>query len=216
MLRPVSLVTQFQEIEAQLPEDWAEARLRLTIPDEGNCERAAHLLAPSGAGRHGKVVSFGAARRVGGAAPGLVRRLLQRLDEERIGGELELVGATEYERPAERHRSLVAEWEERAASLPPDWSDLYCELELDSTDYLERAALLMAPLNPARYGGERGFRFRVARQFGYGASADMVRRCLQRLDDEGIRGHVRILRALADTKPYYTQGPVWYVGGRAV
>ena len=44
----------------------------------------------------------------------------------------------------------------------------------------------------------------------------MVRRCLQRLDDEGLRGHVRILRALADTKPYYTQGPVWYVDGRAV
>jgi hypothetical protein len=24
------------------------------------------------------------------------------------------------------------------------------------------------------------------------------------------------LRALSDTKPVYTQGPVWYVGGRAV
>jgi hypothetical protein len=216
MLRLVSLVGQFQEIEAQLPEDWAEARLRLTIADEGNCERAAQLLAPADAGRHGKIISFGTARRIGGSPPGLVRRLLQRLDLERIDGDLELVRATEYEREVERQRSLLAEWEELASTLPPDWSDLYCELELDSTDYLERAALLMAPLNPARYGGERGFRFRVARQFGYGASADMVRRCLQRLDDEGIRGHVRILRALADTKPYYTQGPVWYVGGRAV
>jgi hypothetical protein len=165
-----------------------------------------------------------------------VRRLLQRLDDERIDGRLELARATEYERPAEKHRSVVAEWEDSVATLPPDWSDLYCELELDSTDYLERTALLTAPLNPARWradarakparpeggaasgasGGERSFRFRVARRFGYGASADMVRRCFERLDDEGIRGHVRILRALADTKPYYTQGPVWYVGGRAV
>jgi hypothetical protein len=44
----------------------------------------------------------------------------------------------------------------------------------------------------------------------------MVRRCLERLDDEGVRGVVRVLRVLSDTKPVATQGPVWYVGGRAV
>jgi len=74
----------------------------------------------------------------------------------------------------------------------------------------------MAPLNPARYGGETGFRFRVARTFGYGASAEMTRRCLARLDEEGIRGSLRVLRVLADTYPNATQGPVWYVGGRSV
>jgi hypothetical protein len=100
--------------------------------------------------------------------------------------------------------------------LPDDWSDIYAEVELASTDYLERAALLMAPLNPARYGGKPGFRFRCARRFGYGASPQMVRRCLERLDEEGIRGNVRVLRVLSDTEPVYTQGPVWYVGGRSV
>jgi hypothetical protein len=59
-------------------------------------------------------------------------------------------------------------------------------------------------------------RFRVARRFGYGASAEMARRCLERLDDSGIPGQLRVLHALSDTKPVYTQGPVWYVGGRAV
>jgi hypothetical protein len=71
-------------------------------------------------------------------------------------------------------------------------------------------------VNPARYGGVAGFRFRCARRFGYGASAGMTRRCLERLDHEEIRGSVEILRALADTKPVQTQGPVWYLGGRSV
>jgi hypothetical protein len=44
----------------------------------------------------------------------------------------------------------------------------------------------------------------------------MTRRCLERLAEENIRGTVQILRALSDTRPVYTQGPVWYVGGRAV
>ena len=44
----------------------------------------------------------------------------------------------------------------------------------------------------------------------------MVERCFQRLDERGIPAEVRILRALADTRPVATQGPVWYVGGKVV
>jgi len=44
----------------------------------------------------------------------------------------------------------------------------------------------------------------------------MVRRCLGRLDDAGIPGAVRILRALSDSQPVATQGPVWYIAGKAV
>ena len=51
------------------------------------------------------------------------------------------------------------------------------------------AALLLAPTEPvARRRQLAGFRFRVARTFGYGASPLMARRCLERLDEEGIRG----------------------------
>ena len=74
----------------------------------------------------------------------------------------------------------------------------------------------MAPVNPARYGGTPGFRFRVASSFGYGAAPAMTRRCLERVDQAGIRAAVRILRVLSDTRPVATQGPVWYVGGRSV
>src|SRR5947207_28672 len=153
-----------------------------------------------------------------GPSPEVIRRLLARLDREGIDGRLVLVAASEAERAAlpVEAQPFVPAWDELLAALPDDWSDLYAEVELLSSDYLERAALLMAPLNPARYGGKPGFRFRVARRFGYGASPEMARRCLQRVDEEGARGAVRILRALSDTRPVQTQGPVWYVSGHVV
>ena len=213
----MALQDQWQEIHSHLPERWADARLSLTIEDDADCDRAAFLLGPANPGRRGKQIRFEAGHGGKGPSANLVGRLLRRLDGERIDGKLELLGADETSQAPEAVRpSLAAAWEEELARLPPDWSDLYCEVRLTSTDYLERAALLMAPLNPARYGGETGFRFRVARSFGYGASAEMMRRCLQRLDEAGIPGTLRLLRVLADTHPNATQGPVWYVGGRSV
>src|SRR5207248_3703951 len=96
--------------------------------------------------------------------------------------------------------------DQELAALPAHSRYLYIEVELFSSDYLERAALLLAPLNPARYGGKPGFRCRVARRFGYGGSPEMTLRCFERLDEEGIRGRVTVLRALSDTRPVQTQG----------
>ena len=156
--------------------------------------------------------------RVGpGVGPEAARRLLRRLDTERIAGNLELLEARETPPEETRKRvTLRAQWERAVGGLPPDWSDVYGEIRLDSTDYVERAALLLAPLNPARHGGRAGLRFRCARRFGYGASPAMVARCLERCDEEGITGEVEILHALSDTEPVGTQGPVWLVGGRVV
>jgi hypothetical protein len=150
-----------------------------------------------------------------------VLRLVRRLDADGIEGELELLSAEEAApvpaaAPVVARRSLAEAWDEALAALPPDWSDVYAEVELTSSDHLDQAALLMSPLNPTRFGARPTLRFRVARSFGYGASPGLGRRCLERLDEAGIRGQPRILRALADTRPVATQGPVWYVGGRAV
>ena len=206
--------------------------LRLKV--EGNADRAKALLAPRSSGRYGGEIRFACAR-IGGPGEDALRRLLGRLDGERIEGTLELVSVTraeaqpygaspvrnaaakpESQRPTRRGEPLAPAFDEALAALPPDWSDLYAEIEIGSSDYLERAALLLSPVNPARDGERLAFRFRCARTFGYGAPPAMVRRCLERLDDQGINGYVRILRALSDTQPVYTQGPVWYVGGRAV
>jgi hypothetical protein len=111
---------------------------------------------------------------------------------------------------------LPGSWDAALASLPADWSDLLGEIELDSSDYVDRAALHLAPLNPRRVGTSLRMQFRSARRFGYGASAGMVRRCLERCDADGIRGRVEVLRVLSDTNPVGTQGPVWLLDGRTV
>jgi hypothetical protein len=218
MLAPVRLAAQWAEIRAGLPRDFGEARLRLKVPDEAQAVRASALLAPLLAGRSGTEIRFVCTGRAGPQSEEVVRRLLDRLDREGIWGELELVSHSPEtaERTGTRDAPapLAEAWDEALADLPPDWSDVYAEVELTSSDHLEPAALLLSPLNPARDGQRFAFRFRCSRDFGYGAAAPMVRRCLERLDAAGIPGTVRILRALSDTQPVQTQGPVWYVGGK--
>ena len=217
MLRPVRLVDQWDQIERGLGDGWTDARLTLTLDDEAQADRAASLLGPLNPGRRRNELRFFTARRGLGTSVDNLRRLLRGLDQQRVTGRLELLASDEpVAAPAVQHATLAASWDALAAALPDDWSDLYCEVELSSTDQLERAALLLAPVNPARYGGTVALRFRVARRGGYGASGGMARRCLERLDEERIPGRVQILRALSDTRPVGTQGPVWRVGGRSV
>jgi hypothetical protein len=219
MLSLMALVGQWWRIVRDLPEGWGEVQLRLTPRDEARAARAAALLGPANPVRHGNVIWLYVSRVGGGAGPELIDRLLRRLHYDRIDGELELVDVTEgaaAKAPERRPASLVEQWDSLLTEQPADWSDLWAEVELTSSDYLEPGALLLAPVNPARAGTRLAYRFRVARRFGYGASAEMTHRCLERLDEQEITGEVRILRALSDTKPVATQGPVWYVGGKAV
>jgi hypothetical protein len=213
----VKLVAQWSRIESGLPADWGSAQLTLEVEGAAARARAAALLGPASPGLAGRELRFEAERSGGPAGPDGVRRLLARVDEERIAGTLTLLEAARAEASvASPVASLAEGWDEALAALPPDWSDLYCELELTSSDYLDRAALLAAPLNPARDRSRLAFHFRVARSFGYGVSPGMTRRCLERLDADRIRGSVRVLRALSDTHNAATQGPVWRVGGKAV
>jgi hypothetical protein len=213
----VRLVGQFNELVGGIVDEWTELRLELTLDDEAQAERAAALLAPANPGRLGRKIRFATDRIGPGIGAEAVRRLLTRLDDEWIHGELELVGVQKTLPDETRKKeTLRAQWDRQLATLPPDWSDLYAEVRLDSTDYLERGALLMAPLNPSRLGGATNLRFRCARRFGYGASPGMTARCLERCDDEGITGEAALLHALSDTQPVATQGPVWILGGRVV
>jgi hypothetical protein len=216
MLRAVTLVGAWRRIESELPRGWTEARLHLTVDDEGRAARAAALLGPAAPGRSGRDVRFHCVRGTA-VGPDALFRLLERLDAEQIQGRLELVSSGEAAVRADPvPATLRGAWEAELGALPPDWSDVYAEVELTSTDYLERAALLLSAVNPSRYGGATGFRFRCSKSFGYGATPQMAGRCLQRLDDEQIRGAVRVLQALSDTHPVGTQGPVFRLGGKAV
>ena len=212
------IANQWRATEHGLPAGWGEARLRLNVADNAEAARAAALLGPVNATRRGTVIWIHVSRVGGGAVPDLVVRLFARLDREGIEGKLELAEVSQGPQPVVQRQlpTLVEQGEKMGAELPDDWSDLWLEIELTSSDHLERGALLLAPVNPARAGKRLAYRFRVARRFGYGASPEMFHRCLERLDGEGIGGTLRILHALSDTKPVSTQGPVWYVGGRSV
>jgi len=216
MLRLLNLVDRFNQLERGLPKDWTEARLTLTVDDGARCDRAAALLGPASPGRLGKRIRFTTASRGTGIGPDGVRRLLRRLEREGIRGELDLAGVQEAG-PAEQlgRPTLRRAWEEAVAALPSDWSDVYAEVRFVSTDYLEPAALQLAPVNPSR-SGPTGLRFRCAHHFGYGVSPEMAARSLERCGQAGMSGEVEILHALSDTHPVGTQGPVWLQGGRVV
>jgi hypothetical protein len=215
--RGMALAEQWDEIESGLDGEWGDARLRLTLDAAAPAERATALLGPVAPWRNGREIRFFVVRSGVGTHPSGLRRALSRLDDEEIGGALELVAAGVATAAPELPRATLAEsWDALLETLPPDWSDLYLEVELGSSGWIARASLNMSPLNARREGGKPALRFRAARSFGYGAAPQMVRRCLERCDEDAIRGELRLLRVLSDTIPVGTQGPVWQIGGRTV
>jgi hypothetical protein len=211
------LAEQWRSIRADLPEDWGEAKLDVSIAQPDRRSRAAALLGPAGPGRVGDDLRVSVFRAGGGIGPDQADKLFRKLDDERMRGTISLVTVGEREEREEAPRLAAAElWDLAVSVLPPDWSDLLAEVELASSDHLARAALLLAPLNPSRVRGRSALRFRVARRFGYGASPQMTRRCLERLDAEGITARLTILHVLSDTHNVATQGPVWRLAGKAV
>jgi hypothetical protein len=215
----VGLAAQWERITASLPDGWVQAELRLRVRDATKRARTTALLGPLAPGRVGEEIHFHVSRRAG-VGPEAAKRLFARLDDEGIAGTLLLAASPAHPRglsgPERERPPLAAQWDALTATLPADWSDLLCRVELASSDDLPRAALLAAPLNPSRPEPDVGFEFRAARTSGYGASPQMVRRCLARLDESEIPGTVEVLRALSDTKHVSTQGPVWYVGGKVL
>jgi hypothetical protein len=212
-------VDQWEAIRASLPEAWEDAHLAFVAEDASAVPVAAAVLAPLGPGRMGDELRFHVRRSGAGSAQTAIN-LLGRLDRKRIRGTLTLVdarvAAARAREPAAARSRLVDGWDAAVRAQSPGWSDLLCVLQLDSSDYLPRAALLGAPLNPTRVPGEIALRFRVSGKQGYGTSPGMTRRCLERMDEEQITGRVAVLHALSDTENAVTQGPVWRIAGRSV
>ena len=80
--------------------------------------------------------------------------------------------------------TLVDAWDAALEAEPDDWSHATVELVLSDPERMEEAALLICAANP--WHGETWrtgiLRFRVARTFGYGASAQLVRGLLGRFE----------------------------------
>jgi hypothetical protein len=207
---------QWREIEAALPEGWSSAQLSLAVAEDADADRVALILASLTPGRTGTSFRLQVTPSRNPVA------VFRRLDKEDIRGRVDLIGTdagpveTPVIEPRHVHAPLARQWDELERDLPPDWSDAYAEVELASSDFLSRAALLLAPVNPSRYGGPAVLRFRSARQAGYGVAPEMARRCFERADAESITGTVRVLRVISHSWDVSTQGPVWRVGGRSV
>ena len=221
----MKLRDQWDAVERRLPPDWETVTLRLRTEEAHELSEAARILGPMGVGRAGDHLVVTVRRAGGAAGPQAARRLFSRLDEGRVWSLLEqdAVDVAEPAPPAPETEagtlpsgSVAAGWDAALAELPADWSDLLCFLEIESSALLPRAALLCAPINPARDKTRTGFTFRAAQRVGYGVSPAMARRCFERLDAEGIPARVTVLRLLSDVDHVATQGAVWYVGGKAL
>ena len=209
---------QWAQIEQELPADWSETQLAFT--PEGSVAEAAAVLGPLQPGRVGNELRLHIERTEGGVER--ARNIFRALDRRRIWGTLSILGSIRDVAPlvepagTERPGSLAEQWDAALAELPPDWSDVLCVLELESSDHVPRAALLGAPLNPTRVHDEIALQFRASGKQGYGVSPQMARRCFERMDAEAIAGSIRVVYGLSDTENAVTQGPVWRLAGKSV
>ena len=213
------LAEQWNDLQAGLPRGWDAAAIELEVEDPGAADRAALVLGPAAPGRHDSTFRMHVARetRAGASSASLLRRVLARLDDEGVRARLRLAGSTEaVDVGTSPAGATASQWVDLIAALPEDWSHLLAQIDLDSSDFVDRAALLIVPTNPRISGGPSSFRFRSARSRGYGVAPEMARRCFERLDRERITGRVSIVQVVSDAHPVATQGPVWRVGGRSV
>jgi hypothetical protein len=211
----VSLAQQWTSIGSRLPDGWARAQLRLELKDREAADHAAAMLGPASAYRAAPTVLLFIVARDGTAtSPDNLARLLRYVP----AGTLSLSGSQAAPQAAVGRvvSTLTAAWDTALAGLPADWSDLFAEVQLTSTDFIERAAVLMIQCNPRRDGQRAAFRFRSARVAGYGVSPEMARRCFERCDAESITGSIVILRVVSGSRHVATQGPVWVASGQTL
>jgi len=198
-----------------LPEGWVRVDLHLKLPSREAANQAAAALAPAGPYRSAPtVLRFAVARDGSGLGPENATRLLSRIPR----GALTAVDSFAAARPApvETTPPLAVAWDRALAELPADWSDAFLELRLESTDFVEKAAVLCIQANPRRVGTSATLRFRAARKAGYGIATSMARRCFERCDAAGITGTIAVLRVLSDTDHVHTQGPSWILDGQTI
>jgi hypothetical protein len=213
--QPVTVAEQWNAIGSELPSGWTEAQLRLALKDRATADKAAAMLGPAGAYRAAPtVLLFTVARDGSATSPDNLARLLRNVPN----GALSLSGsqAAQPEAPTREFATLTESWDRAIAGLPGDWSDLYVELSLTSTDFIDPTAVLCIQCNPRRDGTRAALRFRCARVQGYGVSPEMARRCLERCDAARIQGSIAVLRTISGSRHVSTQGPVWLENGKTL
>jgi hypothetical protein len=91
---------------------------------------------------------------------------------------------------------LATDFQQILETLPPDWTDLECDLRIgDMSQYVDTAVAL-SQVNAQVYQHPEAdswhWRLLVAHSFGHAAAAETVMGVLEKLDAGGVAGELRV------------------------
>ena len=78
-------------------------------------------------------------------------------------------------------------------ALPSDWTDLEVDLRIEDESRYVDTAVAVSQVNAQVYNhAEWHWRLLIARSFGHAAAAETVRGVLEKLDEQGVSGELRV------------------------
>src|SRR4051812_9654555 len=91
---------------------------------------------------------------------------------------------------------LATDFQKVLASLPPDWTDLEVDVRIEDEGQYVDTAVALSQVNAQVYQHPEAdgwhWRLLVAHSFGHAAAAETVKGVLEKLDDAGVRGELRV------------------------
>jgi len=91
--------------------------------------------------------------------------------------------------------ALAADFQQILDTLPPDWTDLEVDMRIeDAANYIDTAVALSQVNAQVYQHPQEGWHWRllVAQSFGHAAAAETVKSVLERLDEAGVNGELRV------------------------
>jgi predicted alpha/beta hydrolase family esterase len=90
---------------------------------------------------------------------------------------------------------LASSFKQILGALPPDWTDLEVDLRIGEESQYVDTAVALSQVNAQVYQRPRdGWQWRllVAHSFGHAAAAETVIGVLEKLDEQGVAGEMRV------------------------
>jgi hypothetical protein len=91
--------------------------------------------------------------------------------------------------------SLAASFQQILNTLPSDWTDLEVDLRIEDVSQYVDTSVALSQVNAQVYEHpQEGWQWRllVAQSFGHAAAAETAEAVLERLDEAGVRGELRV------------------------
>lgn len=92
--------------------------------------------------------------------------------------------------------SLAVDFQQILKTLPPDWTDLEVDLRIGDLSQYVDTAVALSQINAQVYQHPEAdswhWRLLVAQSFGHAAAAETVEGVLEKLDEAGVGGELRV------------------------